>query len=258
MNNKIYFLKYRISKILNYFIYKLLPYPYKEKGGQYSMIFPSRNRGAKVSKHLFDTALEAIKITPDIDLSDLHHRATIDNEYIDVFPGDHYRLLGAFMRVLKPKVVLEVGTFRGVSALAMRKYMPQEAVLHTFDIVEYHKYTGHYFKPGDFENGKLVQHISDISKTEYFAKYKELIESADFIFLDAAKDKVQERRFFEHFAQCKFQRRPIIMLDDIKVWNMLRIWEDIPYPKLDITSFGHFSGTGLVDICYDKYEDGLV
>ncbi len=37
------------------------------------------------------------------------------------------------------------------------------------------------------------------------------------------------------------------MFDDIRVWNMLEIWRGIRRPKLDLTSFGHWSGTGLVD-----------
>ncbi|MGH7312141.1 MAG: hypothetical protein ACREJV_03130 [Candidatus Rokuibacteriota bacterium] len=30
-------------------------------------------------------------------------------------------------------------------------------------------------------------------------------------------------------------------------WNMLAIWREIRMPKLDVTSFGHWSGTGLVE-----------
>lgn len=37
------------------------------------------------------------------------------------------------------------------------------------------------------------------------------------------------------------------LFDDIRVWNMLAIWRGIRRPKLDLTSFGHWSGTGLVD-----------
>jgi hypothetical protein len=30
------------------------------------------------------------------------------------------------------------------------------------------------------------------------------------------------------------------------LWNMLDIWYHLDKPKLDMTSFGHWSGTGLV------------
>lgn len=41
--------------------------------------------------------------------------------------------------------------------------------------------------------------------------------------------------------------QPILVFDDIRAWNMLAIWREIRMPKLDLTSFGHWSGTGLVD-----------
>ena len=40
----------------------------------------------------------------------------------------------------------------------------------------------------------------------------------------------------------------ILILDDIQFVNMIDFWRKIKSPKLDITSFGHFSGTGIVDI----------
>jgi hypothetical protein len=38
-----------------------------------------------------------------------------------------------------------------------------------------------------------------------------------------------------------------LVFDDIRIWNMLRIWREIVRPKLDLTSFGHWTGTGIVD-----------
>jgi len=37
-----------------------------------------------------------------------------------------------------------------------------------------------------------------------------------------------------------------VLFDDIRLWNMLDIWRSIDFPKLDLTSFGHWSGTGVV------------
>ena len=37
------------------------------------------------------------------------------------------------------------------------------------------------------------------------------------------------------------------MFDDIRLLNMIEQWRALPRPKLDLTSFGHWSGTGLVD-----------
>ena len=42
-------------------------------------------------------------------------------------------------------------------------------------------------------------------------------------------------------------RPPIGVFDDIRQWTMLAIWRAVQRPKLDLTSFGHWSGTGLID-----------
>jgi hypothetical protein len=67
------------------------------------------------------------------------------------------------------------------------------------------------------------------------------------IFIDAAKDGVQEQRFLDNFGTIAFAKAPLVILDDIRVWNMLAIWRRVSRPKLDLTSFGHWSGTGIID-----------
>jgi hypothetical protein len=42
--------------------------------------------------------------------------------------------------------------------------------------------------------------------------------------------------------------KKLLILDDIRFMNMIRLWRGIASPKLDLSSFGHWSGTGLVDI----------
>jgi len=37
-----------------------------------------------------------------------------------------------------------------------------------------------------------------------------------------------------------------VIFDDIRDLNMLQFWRDIAPPKLDLSSFGHWTGTGLV------------
>jgi predicted O-methyltransferase YrrM len=39
-------------------------------------------------------------------------------------PGEHYRLLAALVKLLQPERVLEIGTFHGLSALALKKFLP--------------------------------------------------------------------------------------------------------------------------------------
>jgi hypothetical protein len=41
-------------------------------------------------------------------------------------------------------------------------------------------------------------------------------------------------------------RRQLVVIDDIRVLTMVQLWRQLPNPRLDLTSFGHFSGTGLL------------
>jgi hypothetical protein len=45
----------------------------------------------------------------------------------------------------------------------------------------------------------------------------------------------------------RFDAPPILVLDDVRLWTMLKFWRELALPKLDFTSFGHWSGTGLAD-----------
>ena len=50
----------------------------------------------------------------------------------------------------------------------------------------------------------------------------------------------------DHLGYLFAIERVEFLFDDIKELNMLGTWRAITRPKLDITSFGHWTGTGLV------------
>ena len=44
------------------------------------------------------------------------------------------------------------------------------------------------------------------------------------------------------------KKNKLLIVDDIQFVNMVDFWRGIVSPKLDMSSFGHWSGTGVVDI----------
>ena len=46
----------------------------------------------------------------------------------------------------------------------------------------------------------------------------------------------------------KNKKNKILIMDDIKFMNMINLWNSIKSPKMDISSVGNWTGTGLVDI----------
>lgn len=167
--------------------------------------------------------------------------------FAEVWPGEHYRLLAALVQELKPKKVLDIGTFTGLSALSMLSALPEGSRIISFDINAWNAVVGTHLRDADFSDGRLSQIVCDLGDAATAARHGDLIKDADLLFIDAPKDGVFEARLLENLASIGLKRGALLVFDDIRLWNMLGIWREIRHPKLDITSFGHFCGTGLVD-----------
>ena len=171
-----------------------------------------------------------------------------DSIFLNTFPGEHYRLLGGLVKNIEAKTIIDIGTFTGMSSKVFLDNTPQDALVHTFDVIEWQKFDSH-LKKIDFKNGRIKQYISDLSQKKEFKKYLELISISDLIFLDAPKDGRFEYRFLNLLSGVKLkQKNRLLIIDDIKFLNMLSLWRSINSPKIDATAFGHWSGTGIVDI----------
>jgi hypothetical protein len=174
--------------------------------------------------------------------------------FLNIFPGEHYRILNSLVKVSKAKKIVEIGTYTGLSALSLKHNLPDVTVT-TFDIIQWNKLdVPSHFVPSDFYSANisspppLKQIVADLSKDKYFERYFNLLNDADIIFLDAPKDDKFEYAMAEKFKSLDSKNFKLLIVDDIQWINMIDFWRMIKSPKLDISSFGHFSGTGIVDI----------
>ncbi len=223
------------------------PHGAEARHGEKSMIFSLDDDPASAaSDRLLDVGLAAAQAARTVDLTHLHERLAGPPFWPSVWPGEHYRLLAALGQVLTPRTIIEIGTATGLSALALRAGAPA-ATVATFDIVPWAEYPGTALREDDFADGRLVQHLDDLSQPAGVDTHRDLLRSASLIFIDAAKDGEQESRFLELLRAVDYEAPPVVVFDDIRQWKMLAIWRAIELPKLDLTSFGHWSGTGLVD-----------
>jgi predicted O-methyltransferase YrrM len=174
---------------------------------------------------------------------------TPDFEFANVFPGEHYRILSGLIDVIKPKILVDIGTYRGSSARIMLDYGHSESKVHTFDLHDYLHFDWTVLKESDFTSNRLVQHLDDLIVPEEFNKHRSLLEQADFIMLDGPKDDHFEKTFLHMLKDVQPSGGPKwLFIDDIRFDNMQDLWRSIKSPKLDLSSFGHFSGSGLVNI----------
>jgi len=222
-----------------------LPFPVRASHGEYSMILSAHDE-TRPTKELLDLSLQAVQRASTIDLQDICARLPSSPYYPNIWPGEHYKLLGALCDILKPKYLVEIGTATGLSALCMKKFLPPEGKLITFDIVPWQEMDAPVLKKQDFSDGRLVQFTDNLADPFLIEKHRHYLENASLIFIDATHDGKLEEALFEHFERITFKTNPLIVLDDIRVWSMLKMWREIQRPKLDLTSFGHWSGTGLV------------
>lgn len=199
------------------------------------------------TQRLLSLATAAAGRASDLRFADLDQRTSSEQRWYKTWPGEHYRLLAALVAEIAPTTVIEIGTATGMGTLALASTLPPGSRIYTFDIVPWTQFDNTWLTKADFADGRITQVIANIADPEGLSPYREIFSAVDFLFIDGPKDGVTEDRFIQNISQVPLHRNPIVMFDDIRVMNMIRTWRQLQRPKLDLTSFGHWSGTGLVD-----------
>lgn len=130
---------------------ELLPSPIQASHFEYSMIASLHDDPVGPDPDLIALSLEASRAAAGIDLKkSLEKRSSVPS-YVHLWPGEHYRLLAGLVQVLRPKVVIEIGTSTGLSALCMKPFLPAGGKIETFDIVPWNSYPNTVFEKADFD-----------------------------------------------------------------------------------------------------------
>lgn len=194
---------------------------------------------------LLELVLALARRAHRIDLAWLAGRASAEERgFVNQWPGEHYRFMAACVEHLQPRLVVEIGTFTGLSALAMKSCL-RDGLLISYDIAEWQTFSGTALTAGDLD-GRLEQRIGDLSSPDFFKSQADVLAEADLILLDGPKDGRFETRFLDQYLPIFGARDTVLVIDDTRFVNMIQLWRDLPFPKLDVTSFGHWTGTGLV------------
>ena len=170
----------------------------------------------------------------EIDLSSLG-KCVIEDEFRGYFLEDagkeHYKLLAAFSTMYDNSNLLDIGTYKGCSSLALSYNKTNQ--IKSFDLIDHRKLSSYP------ENVEYI--IGDFTNN----KYKELVISSPFIMLDTFHDGIFENYAYKYLKSLNW--KGYLLLDDINLNNeMKEFWKSIEIEKHEITSYGHWSGTGLV------------
>lgn len=184
----------------------------------------------------------------DVDLSNLfpYTEWTGYSQYFkDCNKREHYKLM-AFLsgQCEDGEKIYDIGTFLGFSALALA-HNPDVNVV-TYDLTNHFNTTQLTAK--DYPN--ITFKLADCTQKEELVD----IVKAPFIFLDVdPHDGVQEPQIFKAFQDAGF--KGLLFLDDIHLNEpMKQFWNSITLKKYDITSYGHWSGTGVVVFDETSYD----
>jgi len=206
-----------------------------------------------VDKELILRITEYINAANNVDLQfdsniepDKSRQYEFEYTNMNMFPGEHYRILVGIINTENFKNFIEIGTGSGIASKAILN--KTNADINTFDIIPWREDNSHLTKV-EFNNDRLKQINEDLSNQQAFNKYSELISNSDLILLDADKSGDFEDNLLTKMSTISFESKfRLLFIDDIRYFSMYRIWKKIHNPKIDLTSFGHWSGSGLVDI----------
>ena len=163
---------------------------------------------------------------------------------MNIWPGEHYRLLAAMSKTFPASLLVEVGTYRGAGSLALLSE-PSVSVV-TYDLVSWKEVPETLLTPADF-GSRFEQRLGDLVDDDFLQSQIATLRQASLIFVDAPKDGLWEYMFVDKVVPL-LSEGTIVVFDDIRLLNMIELWLSIDFPKLDLTSFGHHTGTGLVMI----------
>jgi hypothetical protein len=153
---------------------------------------------------------------------------------------EHYRLLQTLSQEINGKEIFDIGTWMGASALVLS--FNKTNVVHSFDLA-------HSFPLPQRSN--IQYHLANIvTDTPEREQWKDRILASPLIFLDIdPHEGKDEYVFYEWLRDNKF--KGMLVCDDIHHFEGMRtnFWSKIPNEfKTDLTTQGHWSGTGLVQI----------
>jgi len=124
----------------------------------------------------------------------------------------HYqgRVLSVLSKLIRPKTILELGTFTGYSALCLAEGLDKNGILHTIDInEELVDFQRSYFDKSDY-GSQIIQHLGsalDIIPT--------LDTTFDLVFMDADKPN-----YINYFHQIIDKLNPGgVILSDNVLWS---------------------------------------
>jgi hypothetical protein len=167
-------------------------------------------------------------------------------EFMEPAGRQHYKLLAYLSTLFDGKNIIDIGTHRGASSLALSYNKSNK--IYSFDIER-------KYKLADVEN--ISYHLEDLFDPKVRERWESIVLESPFIFLDI--DPHEGTREYDFYLWLKEKEyKGLLFCDDIWYFKEMRdkFWYKIPTEhKIDLTEMGHWSGTGLVQFDLGRKTD---
>ena len=160
--------------------------------------------------------------------------------YNDISGTQEYRLYSYLSTFVNDTIILDIGTSYGRSAIAL-SHNESNKVL-SYDICNHIQNDNHKIYSKKNVEFKIKDVLDDLTP--------KLVSKCKIVMIDIDHYESIERQIIDKLNDCGFSG--IILLDDIHHPQsdmneaMQKLWKNIHLPKFDVTSYGHWSGTGLI------------
>jgi hypothetical protein len=143
--------------------------------------------------------------------------------------GEHYKLLAYLSTLLDNETIYDIGSYKGFSAIALSMNPTNQVI--SYDIG--------YFLEVARQPENVEWRIGN------FYKNKDLLKSPLIMFDIEPHAGKLEKQFYDYLVDNKY--KGTVVFDDINLNDgMKEFWNSVTIEKVDVTKYGHWSGTGLV------------
>ena len=160
------------------------------------------------------------------------------------------RVLSLFSNLIKPKAIIEIGTYTGYSALCLAEGLDKEGELHTIEINEEHALVAKKYFEKSVHSKNIIQHIG--SGLEIIPKINKKFQIA---FIDA--DKENYSKYFDLVID-KIDLGGIIIADNV-LWSGKVIDDEMDNETKELNLFNNKITTdNRVENILLSVRDGLM
>ena len=160
------------------------------------------------------------------------------------------RVLSLFSNLIKPKAIIEIGTYTGYSALCLAEGLDKGGEIHTIEINEEHAHVAKKYFDKSVHSKKIIQHIG--SGLEIIPKINKKFQIA---FIDA--DKENYSKYFDLVID-KIDLGGIIIADNV-LWSGKVIDDEMDNETRELNLFNNKITTdNRVENILLSVRDGLM